>query len=95
MQTSRSSWRRCRCRHAFPLPAPPLTSPLPRATHADIAHQLALVQALADHWDAALPGRVMHVRYEDLIRDQVGGAAPCAAPPRFLFFLLNLLFCFL
>lgn len=39
---------------------------------ADIAHQSALVQALADHWDTALPGRVMHVRYEDLVRDQVG-----------------------
>ncbi|PSC69236.1 sulfotransferase [Micractinium conductrix] len=37
-----------------------------------IAQQLELVQRLADHWDAALPGRVMHVRYEDLIRDQEG-----------------------
>lgn len=38
---------------------------------ADIAHQAGLVQALADHWDAVLPGRVLHVRYEDLVRDQV------------------------
>jgi hypothetical protein len=30
-----------------------------------------LVQRLADHWDVVLPGRVLHVRYEDLIRDQV------------------------
>ncbi|KAL4439889.1 hypothetical protein ABPG75_002890 [Micractinium tetrahymenae] len=37
-----------------------------------IAHQIQLVQALADHWDAALPGRMMHIRYEDLVRDQEG-----------------------
>ncbi|KAI3431774.1 hypothetical protein D9Q98_010530 [Chlorella vulgaris] len=35
-----------------------------------IAHQVELVQRLADHWDVVLPGRVLHVRYEDLIRDQ-------------------------
>lgn len=39
---------------------------------ADIAHQVQLVHRLGEHWDAVLPGRVLHMRYEDLVRDQVG-----------------------
>ncbi|PRW33326.1 serine threonine- kinase receptor R831 [Chlorella sorokiniana] len=35
-----------------------------------IAHQIQLVHRLGEHWDAVLPGRVLHVRYEDLVRDQ-------------------------
>ena len=31
-----------------------------------------MVQQLMDHWDVLLPGRVLHLRYCDLVRDQVG-----------------------
>lgn len=38
---------------------------------ADIAHQIQLVHRLGEHWESVLPGRALHVRYEDLVRDQV------------------------
>jgi hypothetical protein len=28
---------------------------------------------LMDHWDTVLPGKVLHVRYEDLVRSPEGG----------------------
>jgi len=31
------------------------------------------VHRLGEHWDSVLPGHVLHLRYEDLVRDQVGG----------------------
>ncbi|KAL4448264.1 hypothetical protein ABPG75_005483 [Micractinium tetrahymenae] len=36
----------------------------------DIAHQVLLMQRVAEHWDALAPRRVLHVRYEDLVREQ-------------------------
>ncbi|KAL4421806.1 hypothetical protein ABPG77_001595 [Micractinium sp. CCAP 211/92] len=36
----------------------------------DIAHQVLLMQRVAEHWDALAPRRVLHVRYEDLVRDR-------------------------
>jgi hypothetical protein len=35
---------------------------------------------LMDHWDAVLPGKVLHVSYEDLVREPRGQypAAPAA-----------------
>jgi tetratricopeptide (TPR) repeat protein len=35
----------------------------------DIAHYYRMYLALMRHWDAALPGRVLHVRYEDVVED--------------------------
>ena len=55
-------------RQHTPAPRPPrLCPPGP----AGIAHQVRLVHALANHWDTVLPGRLLHVRYCDLVRDQV------------------------
>eukprot|EP00887_Chlorella_sp_A99_P000461 scaffold17.g461.t1 len=38
----------------------------------NIAHQMQLLQSMMDHWDRVLPGKVLHVRYCDLVRDQEG-----------------------
>lgn len=75
-----------RSRHAGARPwaqqAPilPLRTLPPSSTHppADIAHQALLMQRVAEHWDALAPRRVLHVRYEDLVRDQVSTARPIA-----------------
>ena len=57
-----------------PLACLPLAAPararLPGCP-AGIAHQVQLVQQLMDHWERVLPGRVLQVRYCDLVRDQV------------------------
>ncbi|KAI7835611.1 hypothetical protein COHA_010488, partial [Chlorella ohadii] len=49
-----------------------------------IAHQIQLVHRLGEHWDAVLPGRVLHLRYEDLVRDQEAASrrllAHCGIP---------------
>jgi tetratricopeptide (TPR) repeat protein len=36
---------------------------------ADLARYYRCYLSLMDHWDAVLPGRVLHVQYEELVRD--------------------------
>jgi hypothetical protein len=36
---------------------------------ADLGRYYRCYLALMDHWDAVLPGKVLHVQYEDLVRD--------------------------
>jgi tetratricopeptide (TPR) repeat protein len=35
----------------------------------DLGHYYRCYLALMDHWDAVLPGKVLHVHYEELVRD--------------------------
>ena len=35
----------------------------------DLGHYYRCYLSLMDHWDAALPGKVLHVQHEDLVRD--------------------------
>ena len=43
---------------------------------AEIAHEVALTHEVMQLWDEVLPGKVLHVRYEDLVANQ----ARCRAP---------------
>jgi tetratricopeptide (TPR) repeat protein len=38
----------------------------------DIAHYYRIYERLMRHWDEALPGKVLHVRHEDLVQDLEG-----------------------
>ena len=48
------------------------TSPKGRpsaTTSQDLGRYYRCYLALMDHWDAVLPGKVLHVQYEELVRD--------------------------
>jgi len=50
----------------------------------DLGRYYRCYLALMDHWDAVLPGKVLHVRYEDLVRNPESGIrallAHCGLP---------------
>jgi len=53
-----------------------------RCAGAEIAHEIALTHEVMALWDEVLPGRVMRVRYEELVADQARGARPAGVPRR-------------
>ncbi len=47
----------------------------------DLGRYYRCYLSLMDHWDAVLPGKVLHVQYEDLVREPEAADPP---PPRAL-----------
>ena len=55
------------------LPSTPPLLPLPPSQPSpDIVNHVAAHHRLMAHWDALLPGRVMHLHYSDMVGDQEG-----------------------
>lgn len=57
---------------------PPSQRPKPSPhLHTDIANHVAAHYRMMAHWDALLPGRVLHLHYADMVRDQEVGGWGC------------------
>lgn len=79
-ETESPSARRCwlvrkEHRSSFPVTSASPVNMRVWATSVEIAHEVALTHEVMRLWDEVLPGRVLHVRYEDLVANQ----ARCAA----------------
>lgn len=58
--------------HPPPIPSADAWLPCGLPMPADIAAHVKAHHRLMAHWDRVLPGRVLHLHYADMVRDQVG-----------------------